>query len=555
VQATPKPRGSWWIAGGLLLLALAPFYACALVSKPAVTAPPSGMDLPRRVAVLPFENRTSNPEAATVLRRMFFNFFSALNYVDIVPAVVDATLEASRISTTTGAGEASPMERLGQLLGVDAVVVGEVLALGQTYALVYANQQAGLRARMVRCSTGQVVWEMEHTVTLHEGDLPLSLTGLAAAIVKTAFNYHQSDTMRVASELCMQMTASMPNPPAESEIPPLIQALVHNGAAGLLSPGDELRVVMIGDKRHKASLSLPPLLLEAPMEEKEPGVYVASYRIQPQDRLAEGQLTGYLRSPSGSSRQWMDTLGPIRAGRPTALPAVIAADTVLAADQSPYLVEDVLVVMPGATLTIEPGVVVWFRSLGLVVRGTLHACGTAEHSVIFSSLKVKGWKGIFIEGSEGENHFQHCRISGAEFGIRSTRARLVVEDCRLQENTWAVVAEDGQVDIRGSLVRASAKTGIAMRNSRLAVNGSVITENAAGGFLLEGSTAVIEGNNIVNNGGWGIKTIGAAIEIHAGNNWWGKGDADLSEMVKGDVLTHPLLPAPIGAGFAVHPPY
>jgi hypothetical protein len=484
---------------------------------------------------------------------MFFNFFSSLNYADIEPAVVDATLEASRILNTTGPSGALPVERLGHLLGVDAVVVGEALALGQTYALLYANQQASLRARMVRCSTGQVIWEMEHTVTLHAGDLPLSLPSLAAAIVMTAFNYQQSNTMRAASELCMQMAASIPNPPAEAEIPPQIQALVHNGAAGLLSPGDELRVVMIGDKKHKASLSLPPLLLDAPMEEKEPGVYAASYRIQPQDRLAEGQLTGYLRSPSGSSRQWVDTLGPIRAGRPTVLPSVISADTVLAAGPSPYLLEDALVVMPGATLTIEPGVVVWFRSLGLVVRGALQVCGTAEHPVIFSSLKVKGWKGIFIEGGQGENLFRHCRISGAESGIRSARARLVVEDCRLQENTWGVVAEDGQVDIRGSLVRASAKTGIAARNSRIAVKGSVITENAAGGFLLEGSPSVIEANNIVNNGGWGIKTVGPPTEVHAGNNWWGKGEADLSEVVKGAVRTHPVLPAPISAGFAVNP--
>jgi hypothetical protein len=537
----------------LLLLALAPFYACSRVSKPGVNAPPSGMDLPRKVAVLPFENRTSNPEAATVLRRMFFNFFSSLNYADIEPAVVDATLEASRILKTTGTGGALPVAKLGLLLGVDAVVVGEALALGQTYAFVYANQQAGLRARMVHCSTGQVIWEMEHTVTLHEGDLPMSLPSLAAAIVKTVYNYQQSDTMRAASELCMQMAASIPNPTAEAEIPPQIQTLVHNGAAGLLSPGDELRVVMIGDKNHKASLSLPPLLLDAPMEEKEPGVYVASYRIQPQDRLAEGRLTGYLRSPSGSSRQWVDTLGPIRAGRPTVLPSVISADTVLAAASSPYLVEDALVIMPGATLTIEPGVVVWFRSLGLVVRGTLQASGTAEHPVIFSSMKVKGWKGVFIEGGQGENLFRHCRISGAEFGIRSARARLVVEDCRLQENTWGVVAEDGQVDIRGSLVRASAKTGIAARNARLAVKGSVITENAAGGFLLEGSPAIIEGNNIVNNGGWGIKTVGPPSEVHAGNNWWGKGEADLSEVIKGAVLTRPLLPAPISAGFAANP--
>ena len=549
VKATPRPRGSR-IVVGLLLLAFVTVCGCARVPKPDAHPPPTAMDLPRKVAVLPFENHTANPEAGTVLRRMFFNFFSSLNYADMEPAAVDATLEAGRLLKATEADGPLPLERLGQLLGVDAVVVGEALALGQTYALVYANQQAGLRARMLRCSTGQLIWEMEHTVTLHEGDLPLSLPGLAAAIVKTAFNYQQSNTLRAASELCMQMTASIPNPPAEAEFPPPIQTLVHNGAAGLLAPGDELRVVMIGGKKQLASLSLPPLLQEVPMEEKEPGVYVTSYRIQPQDRLARGQLTGYLRSPSGSSRQWVDTLGPIRVGRPTTLPPAISADTVLSADRSPYLVEDALVVMSGVTLTIEPGVVVWFRSLGMVVRGTLQARGTAEHPVVFGGLKAKGWKGVFIEGGEGENLLRHCRISGAEFGIRSARARLVVEACRFQENTWGVVGEGGRIDISGSLVRSSVKTGIAARQSRLAVKGSVVTENAAGGFLLEGSPAIIEGNNILNNGGWGIKAVGALTEVLAGNNWWGHVEPDLSEMVRGAVQTAPLLPAPVRTGAA-----
>jgi len=312
-------------------------------------------------------------------------------------------------------------------------------------------------------------------------------------------------------------------------------------------------VVMIGDKNEKASLSLPPLLHEVPMEEKEPGVYVASYRIQAQDRLAEGRLTGVLRSPSGSSRQWVDTLGPIRVGTPTVLPAAIAADTVLAADRGPYLVEDALVVMPGATLTLEPGVVVWFRSLGLVVRGTIQARGTPEKPVIFSGLKIKGWKGIFLDGSGGGNTFCCCRVSGAEFGIRSARSRLLVEDCSFQDNTWGLIAEDGQLDITGSLVRASAKTGISARNSRLSVRGSVITENGAGGLLLEGSPSSIEGNNIVNNGSWAIKTTGSPAKIKAGKNWWGKENPDPSDMIKGAVSIHPPLPAPISLKSSTNP--
>jgi hypothetical protein len=528
-------------------------FACSTTPKTSVSASIAGNAPPRRVAVLPFANRTSNPEAATVLRRMFYNFFSSLNYVDIEPAVVDSCLEANGMLDRVEAGSLPNTERLGQLLGVDAVVVGEALSLGQTYALVYANQEAGLRARMIRCATGEVMWQTEHTVTLHEGDLPLSLPGLAAAILKTAITFQQTHLMRAASELCMQATATIPNPPA-AEQPPKIQALAHNAAGTLLAPGEELKVVMVGDRHLKASFSLPPLLEGYPMEEREPGVYVATYTVQPGDRLADGRLVGFLHRTPGAGRQWVDTLGPIRVGAPKVLPPIIDTDTVLAAAQGPYVVEDALVVAPGAVLTVEAGVVVWFRRLGLVVRGTLRACGTAEQPVIFSGITSRGWKGVFLEGGREEHLLRHCRISGAEYGIRSTRARSLIEDCRFQENTWGVVAEDGQTVIRGSWVRASVKTGVAARNSRLCVKGSVIAENAAGGFLLEGSPAVIEGNNIVNNGGWGIKALGPPAEVHAGGNWWGQAEPDLSDVIKGPVTAPSPLPAPVNAEAAARTP-
>jgi hypothetical protein len=128
----------------------------------------------------------------------------------------------------------------------------------------------------------------------------------------------------------------------------------------------------------------------------------------------------------------------------------------------------------------------------------------------------------------------------------------MVEDCSFQDNTWGLIAEDGQIDITGSLVRASAKTGISVRNSRLSVKESVITENGHGGLLLEGSAAVIQGNNIVNNGLWAIKTTGSPAKIKAGKNWWGKENPDPSEMIKGAVSIHPPLPAPISLKPPVH---
>ncbi len=49
--------------------------------------------LPHKVAILPFGNHTSNPEAALIVRKMFYNFFSSLNYLDLEPSFVDEKLK------------------------------------------------------------------------------------------------------------------------------------------------------------------------------------------------------------------------------------------------------------------------------------------------------------------------------------------------------------------------------------------------------------------------------------------------------------------------------
>jgi hypothetical protein len=526
-------------------VALLTLCACATV-PPQAARPPADAGLPRRVAVLPFVNRTPNPEAAVVLRRMFYNFFSSLAYADVEPGVVDASLEASGLMADVVAGRLPALERLGRLLDADALIVGEAIRLGQTYAVFYANQQAGLRARLIDCRSGRVLWEAERTATVHAADIPLSLPGLAASLVKTAITYQQATVLGAAVELCMQMVAGIPVPESPATVVPSIQALVHNGAGRLLLPGDELRVVLVGDPRHKAELTVPGLVSELPMEEKEPGVYAAAYLVRPEDRTAgDGRVAATLRSPVGAARQWGDTLGGVRVGTPTRLPAAIATDTVLTAERSPYLVEEVLVVLPGATLAIEPGVAIWFKARGMVVRGRVAARGSAEQPVVFAGLTSKGWKGIFIDGSQADNRLEGCRVSGAEYGIRAVRSRLTVDRCSLQDNGWALVAEEGRLEVSRSLVRSSARTGIAARRAEVVVTESIVTENGGGGILIESATARVRASHLLNNGGWSVRAVGDAAEVEASENWWGTEAPSTAGLAPGGVRIEPALPGPV----------
>jgi hypothetical protein len=475
---------------------------------------------------------------------MFFNFFSSLNYIDIEPAAVDATLAAAGLSPKAAEADPALWPRLGQLLGVDAVIVGEVTAFGQVYALFYANQQVGLKARMVACATGETLWELDHAVTLHDGDLPLSLPGVAAAIVKTAWSYQQANLMRAAAELCMQVAATIPDPPAGAEAPPQIRLLVHNGSGGPLTAGSTLKAVMVGDPRQQATLSLAPLFDALPMVEKEPGVYTAAYTIRPADRLAEGRLVGRLSSPAGASRVWEETLAPLRIGEPRRLPKAIKADTVLTAEAGPYLAAEALVVAQGATLRVEPGAVIWFERLGLVVRGRFEASGTAERPVVLAGLSPAGWKGLLIESGEGR--LSHCRVSGAEFGLRAARAAVRIADCLFENNVWGLVMEEGDLAVERSLIRASENAGISARGARLQVTESLIGGNRRGGFVLENARALISESTIAGNGGFALKTLGGRSEVRAGGNWWGVADPAAAGLIRGQAVIEPVRmePAP-----------
>ena len=521
--------------------------SCALKNMLLPAPEPTVLEeerLPHKVAIVPFVNKTSNPEASSMVRKMFYNFFSSLNYLDLEPFVIDDNLQRSELYQRILSGEAVSAARLGQLLGVDAVIYGEVLNLGKTYALVYSDNAAGLKAKMVRCDNEQVIWELEHNIRIQEGSVPLSLTGLAATIVKTAISHQKATHLQAAAELCMQMVATVPNPEAVTEPPPRIIALVHNAGGKLLQPGDLMKVAMIGEENQTASWSIPPLVENLPLKEKEPGVYIGAYRIRPKDRLPDGRVMGYLRSDTGAGSQWVDTLGPVKIGEPTLLPAKISKNTVLNAARSPYLVEGALVVLPGARLTVQPGTVIWFRKLGLIVKGELQINGTEAEPVRFASLESENWKGIFFEKSQTANRMQYCQISNAEFGIRASASTVNLQNCIFQDNVWGIVIEEGKTEIHNSLVRTSDKIGIAARKAHLLVKDSVITENGSGGFILENSKAQIEQNNILNNGNWAIKVVNSADGVKATNNWWGVDDPEQTEII-GQLAIQPILEKPI----------
>jgi hypothetical protein len=154
------------------------------------------------------------------------------------------------------------------------------------------------------------------------------------------------------------------------------------------------------------------------------------------------------------------------------------------------------------------------------------------------------FKNVFLDRSRGRSTLRFCTVSDAEFGLRASKAKVLIEECRFQNNVWAIVLEEIHAEINNSLVRTSRRTGISARRTSLKINGSVVTENKTGGILLEDSQAEIARNNITNNGDWQIKVLGHHNRVQAVHNWWGESGTENRQII-GPVAFDPVLDSPV----------
>jgi hypothetical protein len=528
----------------LLLLAACCTGCGHIPSDPAKARVAEASQLPSKVAVLPFVNRTSSPEASAVVRKMFYNFFSSLNYYDLEPTLIDARLKKKGLYDPILAEDPVSLQRIGQILGADAVVTGQILDYGKAYALVYAHTSIRLRASMIDCASGRTIWDIEHETRVREGDVPFSLTGMAGALIKTAISYNQASLLQTAAKLCLDVIQTVPNPEGLADPPPEIRYLVHNGGNQLLKPGEQLKVILAGDPNLKATWDIAPLVSDLPMQEREAGIYVGSYQVRPGDKLAFGRIVGRLENRQGAARQWVDVLGPVALGRPTPLPASFTEDTVLTKNESPYLAAHPVIVPSRVTLTIHPGSVVWFKKYGLGVQGELHILGTPEAPVRIYGLGTSAWKGIILDGAAGKNAVSYCRISGAEFGLRAYASHIRLDHCLLTDNTWNLVLEESSCSLEQSLLRSAQKTGVSLRDCEAEIKQCLIVDNKNGGLFLERTRLNLAESSLYNNGSYDLKAEATGPnEVAAEMNWWGTAKEEALR-VQGDIPVQPLLDSP-----------
>lgn len=104
-----------------------------------------------------------------------------------------------------------------------------------------------------------------------------------------------------------------------------------------------------------------------------------------------------------------------RSSGPTNVSGAINSDTTWTAANSPYVLNGLVSVSSGVTLTIQPGVVVQgsSQSANLSVYGSLSALGSSSQPITFTSASDSApaqWGGIGFQSGSGTSTLQYVNV-------------------------------------------------------------------------------------------------------------------------------------------------
>jgi hypothetical protein len=187
---------------------------------------------PRTVAVLPFRSQMGEgrvegsqglfnflsrkdpgqPESVGErMRRAFFGQFAQLEFDHVKISRIDRTLQREGLDTWEKL-ESLPPQRLGELLGADAVVIGEVTHFDYYYAFLYSQLAVGLSLEMRDTKTGEVLWRVYDARRDHTVRVVYDPIALAVGLFQVGFSMRPINMMRAMDEICRELVGTIPPP-------------------------------------------------------------------------------------------------------------------------------------------------------------------------------------------------------------------------------------------------------------------------------------------------------------------------------------------------------
>lgn len=184
---------------------------------------------------------------------------------------------------------------------------------------------------------------------------------------------------------------------------------------------------------------------------------------------------------------------------------------------SPYYINGHTYIAQGATLTIQPGVLVIFNPghFEINIYGVLNALGTVQDSIIFTATDtVEGWQGLKFYEASSTGHLAYCQIEYGRAldpepdnrggGVYLENSGATVEHCTFQYNKAQYGG--GMALFNGSGGTFSYNT---FRNNWAWSGGGIYHD----GFITNMDHCVLE-NNVATQSGGGMRIVTGSIYLN-----------------------------------------
>ena len=167
---------------------------------------------------------------------------------------------------------------------------------------------------------------------------------------------------------------------------------------------------------------------------------------------------------------------------------------------SPYVLEQSVVVGATDTLVIEPGVTVLMGEFAkLMIQGSVKIAGTNDKPVVFSGAdSVANWNGFHIMSSAQQFKIKNLTVENA---FRNTifRSSGTLENVNFFNNYYGLWVDESPNVTLARCTFAHNRYALSVRAGRVVSNGTSISENVYGLYLetegkLDGDTDLIRNN-------------------------------------------------------------
>ncbi len=181
-------------------------------------------------------------------------------------------------------------------------------------------------------------------------------------------------------------------------------------------------------------------------------------------------------------------------------PSAENGKVLLQAKDSPYVLEQGVVVGAADTLVIEPGVTVLMGEFAkLMIQGSVKIAGTNDKPVIFSGAdSVANWNGFHIMSSAVPFEIKNLTVENA---FRNTifRSSGTLENVSFFNNYYGLWVDESPNITLSHCTFAHNRYAISVRAGHIVSNGTSVSENVYGLYLesggkLDGDTDLIRNN-------------------------------------------------------------